>query len=373
VQIVVSLVTVVLVYQIARRMFDERVAVLAAALWSIYPSFLYAGVLVLTEVLFTCLVLAACLSAALALRDGQHRPLLWALATGFCVGLAALTRSVVWPLPLVLTPLVAVCATGGWRHRISLGGAVFVGYLVAVAPWAIRNTALQRTFVVIDTMGGLNLRMGNYEYTIEDRMWDGVANTGIRAWSYEMVQEHPEATWWTEGQRERWARDHAVQYMVAHPGITFRRAVIKFADFWGLEREYIAALRVGAYQPPLWFKALSSMLVLFGYVLIALLACFGIFEWRSGNWRAHVVPVLFVVWICALHSIVFGHSRYHLPLMPVLTIYAAAALASGSWHRLTAAVWQRRAAFAVAGVFACIWLRELLLRDFDRIRGLLQQ
>ena len=368
-QIGLSLGSVLLLFLLTRQLFDERIAVWAAAAWCLYPSFLYAGVLLLTEVLFTFLLLAACVTAALALRDGDRAPA-WAFASGLALGLAALTRSVVWPLPLVLLPLACVVARYSLRQRALVAVSLTAGYMVVVGPWAVRNTHLQQTAVVVDTMGGLNLRMGNYEYTREDRMWDGVALSGEQAWSAAMVAEHPEASSWTEGKRERWARDRAIAYMTAHPWITTRRAALKFADFWGLEREYVAALRQGKYRPPLWFAGLSSVATVGAYGTAMVLACVGLFGRWQRDWQLHVVPLLIVACICGVHTIVFGHSRYHLPVMPILLMYAASAARDG-WGLFGGRAARFVPAVATIGLLVLIWSREILFRDPMRIRQLL--
>jgi hypothetical protein len=224
---------------------------------------------------------------------------------------------------------------------------------------------------VIDTMGGMNLRMGNFEHTIEDRMWDGVSLKGERSWSYAMVQEHPEASRWTEGQRERWARQRATEYMRDHPWTTLRRSVRKFGDFWGLEREYIAALQHGVYRPPAWFKIVSGGAVLASYMAVAILACFGVATTRWGDWRLHLPGLLVIAWVCGIHTVVFGHSRYHLPLMPFVIVYAVAAVSQRSWRRQgEQVIWSVTAVAAVA-VLLTIWSFEVFVRDWDRLRALL--
>jgi 4-amino-4-deoxy-L-arabinose transferase-like glycosyltransferase len=369
-QIAFSLGSVIVLFALARYLFNPRVALWAAAAWCFYPSFLYAGVVILTEVLFTFLVLIACLCAVLSFVRPEHATR-WALATGLAVGLAALTRSVLWPLPIVLIPVMVSIAEIPWKRRVGLGAAVLAGYAITVGPWAVRNTRLQKTLVFIDTIGGLNLRMGNYEYTPEDRMWAAVGVSGTRAWSYEMIREHPDASGWTDGQRERWARDRAIDYMRSHPATTIRRAALKFADFWGLEREYVGALRERKYTPPLWFAGASTAAMLLTYVLAMGLASIGLFARWSANWRLHVVPLLMLAAICGIHTIVFGHSRYHLPVMPILLIYAAAAAAGRPWREWRHAWWRAAPSLAAITLLLAIWSREVFVRDPGRIRQLL--
>lgn len=73
----------------------------------------------------------------------------------------------------------------------------------------------------------------------------------------------------------------------------------------------------------------------------------------------HLFLLLIVAFICGIHTLVFAHSRYHLPLMPVLGIYAAAAWTA----RSTVLTHWRRPAFWLAGtlclVLALSWCREL--------------
>ena len=369
-QIAVALASVWLVFLLGRRMFSARIGLVAAAIWAFYPSALYANVLILTEVLFTFFVVLTCYCIAEGLHD-RRRLLLWSALGGLSIGLGALTRSVLWPLPLVLVP-VWMCLTGpGWKTRCGAAACLVAGYLVVVAPWAVRNTQVQGTFVVVDTMGGMNLRMGNYEHTREDRMWDGVSLVGEQSWSHALIQEHPDARHWTEGQREKWARARATEYMIANPGVTLRRVVLKFADFWGLEREYIAAARAGIYPAPTWFLVFSSSLVVVSYVAIMLVATTGLVLLPWHNWRAHVVPLLLLVWVSGIHTVVFGHSRYHLPLMPLVIGYAAAALTERPWSSLGLATWRRSALAATWLVLLLIWGHEILLRDADRIRQIL--
>jgi hypothetical protein len=85
--------------------------------------------------------------------------------------------------------------------------------------------------------------------------------------------------------------------------------------------------------------------------------------------RAKLLALLSVSFVCALHSIVFGHSRYHLPLMPLVSIFAAAAIVHTRWAAVP-----RRGRLFLCGllfVFMAIWVRELAVRDAGKIATLL--
>jgi len=366
-QVVVSLVNVVLLYQLGKRIFSSRVALVAATIFCFYPSIVAFNFLVLTEVLFTCLLTAFLLAYVTFIQTGRGTMAFW---SGLILGLAALTRSIVWPFPLVLCPLAFLTLPGTKAARLRLSGILFLGFLVVITPWAVRNTHLQGVPTIVNSMGGITLFMGNYEYTPMNRAWDPITLHGALSIYSKMKKERPESVNWTEGQKEQWAKQQAVTYMLEHPGLTIKRSLIKFANFWGLERTIPAGFRAGLYHPPAWFAMAMTLLVPIIYAWVMILACFGLFWGLPKERRAHWIFVLLILVVSGLHSIVFGHSRYHLPLMPIFILYASSALVHHPWSRL------RDGFFKAAGpVFAClvlfiVWGREILVVEADRIRGL---
>jgi len=370
VQIALALLTTTAVYALGLRLFDRRAALIAAALTCFYPSLLFSGLLLLTEVLFTLLVVVFVLQYDSLLRRPR---ILVAASVGATLGLAAMTRSVLWPFPLVLLPLLFLSLEGRVSRRAWVVGCCLAGYVGVVGPWAVRNTYLQRTTTMVDTMGGMNLRMGNYQYTPEDRMWDAVSITGERNWSYGLRNIHPEAATWTDGQKDKWAQREAISYMLSNPAITIRRSILKFADFWGLEREMPAAFEQGMYRPPVWFMWLAIGAVLVSYPLVVLGGAVGIFTSTPSSRGTHALIISLIAFIAAVHSVVFGHSRYHLPLVPLLGVYAAAALAPSAIRAHVMARSRVAAAAIACGLLLLVWMHEVFFRDAEHVRALLQR
>jgi len=367
VQILLALGTAGLVYAIGTRVFGRAVGRVAAAISWLYPSLIFFNFLILTETLFIFLLMAFLL-AAIAL---VQTPRGWiAVACGLSLGLAALPRSVLWPLPILLCPMLALLIRAPLATRLALPGLVLVGYTLVVAPWAIRNTRLQHVVTIVDTMGGMNLRMGNYEYTPDDRMWDAVGLTGEKSWVYGLAAEHPGETI-TEGQKEKWAQHKAIAYMRANPLVTLRRSFIKFADFWGLEREFMAGVQQGLYAPPAWFEVAGSLAIVLVYVLVVTAGAAGIWLAPPGDWRMQILLLLPVVVITGAHTIVFGHSRYHFPLMPIFGLYAAAlVVARAPAYRFSHRPILVGAIVSVTALLA-IWIRQVAIVDLARISALL--
>jgi 4-amino-4-deoxy-L-arabinose transferase-like glycosyltransferase len=366
-QILLALGTAVLVYILGLRLYGPSVGGWAAVVCWLYPSLIFCNFLILTETLFTLLLVAFVLLAVLLVQTSRT---MFAPACGIALGLGALTRSILWPMPLVLCPVLVVLIRAPLARRLMLPCLVLAGYGLVVAPWAIRNTRLQGVVTIVDTMGGINLRMGNYEYTPDDRMWDAVMLTGAKTWIHGYEPSYPGEPV-TEGTKDKWAQRKAFEYMREHPIETLRRSLIKFADFWGLERDFIAAVQKDLYAPPLWFTVLATLAMLVAYVVVVITGAAGIWLAPPRDWRTHVVVLMPVLAILAGHTLAFGHSRYHLPLVPILAVYGAAFVtmpaASFRFARATAV-----GAILTVSALMAIWIRQVALVDLPRIKALLE-
>jgi 4-amino-4-deoxy-L-arabinose transferase-like glycosyltransferase len=366
VQIVLALATTALVYLIGARVFSKPVGRSAAAVFWLYPSYIFFNFLVLTETLFTLLLVAFLLLTVMLVQ----RPRAWvALGCGATLALASLTRSILWPVPLVLCPLLTWFIKEPLSKRLGMAMLVLMGYTTFIVPWAIRNTRLQQTLTIVDTMGGINLRMGNYEYTPDDRMWDAVALTGDKNWVTGFSAEAGQQP--TEGRKDKWAQRKAVEYIRANPGRTFRRSLIKFADFWGIEREFIAGVQQGLFNPPRWFQTVGSTVIVLGYVLVVVLGAAGMWLAPPRDWRLNVVLLLPVVLFVVAHSVIFGHSRYHLPLIPILAMYGSQLVTAEDWSFRMARRPALVAATASVAILLTIWIRQIVFVDLARIEALL--
>ena len=368
-QIGLSLLNVVLLFSLGQRIFNRRVALWAAAIFCFYPSFVAFNFLLLSEVLFTLLLTLFAFGCVVLLQSA--RPAL-AVGTGCVLGLAALTRSVLWPFPIILCPLAFLSLQGNRGTRLKLTGCLLLGYLMVVAPWAVRNTSLEGVFTVVNSRGGITLLMGNYEHTPLNRAWDPVTLTGEQSIfnTYKLREKQPESANWTEGQLEKWAQKTAFAFMLEHPVLTVKRSIAKFASFWGLERSILAGFQIGIFRTPQWFAVFASLVITLAYVLVMVMACLGVFLAAPDNQRIHWLFLLIIFFVSGVHALVFGHSRYHLPLIPFLILYAASALTQHSWQRFREGLRVAAAPIAASLALLAIWGREVFVVETERLRTL---
>jgi 4-amino-4-deoxy-L-arabinose transferase-like glycosyltransferase len=134
IQLLIATGTLFGVFLIGRRLFGDRVGLISATLFALYPPNIIATNLWLTETLATALIVWFVYVSLVALdEDGWWR---WALA-GALLGAAALVRPGV--LPIALAPLL-VWLLRGERKRVAVAAVTTAATCALVmAPWAVRN------------------------------------------------------------------------------------------------------------------------------------------------------------------------------------------------------------------------------------------
>lgn len=367
VQCLLSLATTLLVYRLGIELFSKQVGVCAAGFCSFYPSLLGFNQLLLTEVLFTFLFTSSCLTVVKGIKNESPG---WIALSGLLIGLSALTRSVMWLFPLVLGVYLIAAWRVPWGRRLTAVLAMLLAFCLTIAPWTIRNTRLHQTFTTIDVMGGRNLMMGNYEHTPMFRAWDAISMQGEQYWFQVLSKDHPNLGRLTQGQLDKVAQKAGVQFMRDHPRLTLKRAIVKFFNFWQLERELVAGAARGNFGN-VSLSVLSAMtLLVFGsYATAFLSGLVGMFMTPATPRTCHWFLILAMAFVCGLHTLVFGHSRYHLPLIPLILVYTAAC--ATDWRQVwqKKRTWQFLSATVVCLMFTTSWIYEIAVIDLDRYRS----
>jgi 4-amino-4-deoxy-L-arabinose transferase-like glycosyltransferase len=369
VQTLLSLVLVAIIYRLGCIVFSERVGLWAGILCCFYPSLLVYNNLILTEFLFTLLLCAGFYLLALSIQRGS---LAWIALAGFILGLAALTRSILWLYAPVLCFVLLLTLQGTMRQRVGMVATLALTFVLTLTPWTIRNTLLQKTLTVVDATGGRNFMMGNYPYTPLQRAWTAIDLQGDKDWAAWLASHYPEYFGMTQGQRDKLALRAGLRFVLDHPVLTLQRDINKFFDFWQLERELPGQASKGFFGPiPGWCVKLLSAVIILGYVFCFLTSIFGIFLAPPSDRCYHWMLLSVILFVTAMHTLAFGHSRYHLPLMPLLFLYAASALTQArsirSWFPRPAFL----AAVGIVVLFLANWTWTIFSTDLDYIRRLL--
>jgi 4-amino-4-deoxy-L-arabinose transferase-like glycosyltransferase len=362
VQIFISLGIIYLVYLTGRKLFTSNIALTGALIFSVYPSFIVFTHFLLTELLFTLFLMLFLLFFISFLQRPNRSDLVIA---GVCLGLGALTRSILFHFSFVLCAFIMLFVKQSWRAKLVSIALLMLSFSIVIAPWVIRNYQLYRSVVFIDTMGGLNMYMGNYQHTPLNRAWAAVDLPPEKSWYY---GHENELAVMNEAQKQNWAMEKAKAFIIRHPALTLKRDMIKAANFWGLEREIIGAVTNNHY--PLLNRTLTLLiiapLILFSCMTVIVGGMVGlIYNFSSGK-LIYGFLILLLVYFTGMHGLVFGHSRYHLPLIPLLAVMAAWTVKNVRIIFADKKNIRYTLSIISVSVFSIIWIREIVFVELSR-------
>lgn len=230
-----DILSMLLVYDIARRLFREGdlwqmptghwVGVLAALMTAAYPYLIFQN-LTLIDTPFWMLMLNLFVWLLVLLREQttlNSKTWLIAIAAGFVLGIATLTRSITPPLAL-LAALWFLFRLNFWQSFIRLLPVAMISVLCLV-PWIARNYQVFDAFVTMSTTSGSNFWQGNNALVIP------VFEAGYDVqWTAPVVQNEPKSR---EADAERFAL--AVDYLQENTDIIPRLLWTKFLVQWSIE------------------------------------------------------------------------------------------------------------------------------------------
>ncbi len=285
----------------------------AAAVVAFYPDFVWFSVHFWSETLFVVLLwwaLERVLWSDATSSAGA------AAAGGFLWGLATLTRE----LTLYLAPFALLWLLRGEARRLSprLSPAVWralafaLGLVLTLLPWTARNAIVFRAFIPVSTMGGSNLWQGNVPLT----------HLEIHAALGEI--EDPV-------ERDRQARKLAWEAIRARqPGWILEKLAEQMPEFWKAGSEVLDHVLSRAPCRPLTAAEQKALEVVVVGPYLAVLALSLVGLARAGpSPGAVLLLVLLAAWNMA-HVAAYATTRFRLPLLPVLFLFAAAVVARDS-------------------------------------------
>ena len=336
VQVLLSGLTVLLVYLIGSRLAEPSVGILAAAFSAAYPPFLVLVDQPTVPVLNTFLL---GLFVWFSIRLLQSLDLKWALLAGLTLGLCVLSRPAFAGLLGILLFalwLARVHSSGrGWRAAILVTAVA----ALTISPWLIRNWWVQGRPVGVSTNGGFTFWNGNNPFTTGFGF--DVVIDDLQAYSGEIV-EAAEGTEIVEvkpyplplemrdsvGSLDEvelgWAfYEAALGYIRQNPGRWAVTMLQKAVGLWWFRPNI--GLSSGFYQEAwiLPYKILYSIVLLLTVVGLAI---------SFREWRSYVLLYGIFVYLTVAYVAFNVITRYRWEMKPYLFIFTALALVQvGRW------------------------------------------
>lgn len=298
-----SLLEIAMIYDLARRHFSSAVAIIAALLYALngVQVFFSSSLLIAPQVTF--------LNVAViwyASRHAEDFSLKTAAVIGVLFGLLAVGR----PTFLLFMPCVFLWIF--WRkQRTFLQKCVYCIVIwavcfVVISPITLVNyfSTPERPFVLVTGAGGWNFWMGN-----------NLKATGAYGYDTEWLRktsEHMQATGSSYA-------DEVWLFLKHSPKEFFALQWKKFLMFW---RGY----EISNLMPYYLARETSAILrqPLINFVLLAPFGIAGMFAFRR-QWRALFLLYAYVFVQMCLNVGFLTLDRYRLPVVPILTVFAAAA------------------------------------------------
>ena len=153
--------TILVIYLIGGKCFSDKVALLAAAIYTIWPTALLYSSQLGSETLFTFLF---CCFILISLEFAERASWPRAIAAGVLLGLAMLTRG---NAVLMVALMVPWSVWQFWRtpRLVVRGVAISLVALVMLVPWTIRNYEIFHAFIPFQTGGG-DVLLGSYNSVV---------------------------------------------------------------------------------------------------------------------------------------------------------------------------------------------------------------
>jgi 4-amino-4-deoxy-L-arabinose transferase-like glycosyltransferase len=318
--VAMAAVSLVLVFEVARRAFDRRVALVGTGLLAIFPNLVFHTALPLTETVFNTLSLAAVL--VLVATDWRRRHVGALVAFGLLVGAAALVR----PPSLAFLPAMLVAgwwgARWGWREA---GRALAVSGLAAaavIAPWTVRNAEVMTSPVLISTNTGDNLCIGNNPDA------NGAFQMPASCLAGFDHLERPEY----ELARDAHGRRKALEYLREHPTEQLRLVPLRLYHTFRHDTDGLRAAESYDQDPFIPTGTRRVLEVVANGVYFATLAgaLASVPLLLRGRRPDRLLVLLVAVALTLPPLAFFGDVRFKVPVVPYLVVAAAAVAVAGA-------------------------------------------
>ncbi len=317
------------IVRIARRVFNERVAVWSGWIWALFPYFIYWAVRWVWETSLTALLLTLVFMLTLEM-EGDRRLTSW-VGYGLLWGVIGLTN----PSALSFLPFSGLWLAyqlyrrqRGFLLPAMLGAVVF---WLALLPWLARNYEVFHKIVFVRDNAGVELRCGNNP--LAEGIWVGMYHPSKNPLLFEKYQQMGEAAYSAEQGHlaKQWIVDHPQKFAV----ISFRKFIyfwtdipsattipewmVEHHDKWAARTFYSVIFRddgsargwlvdpLEQVKPSLFLA--SSLLAIGGLLLAVKRRVHGVFLFAS-----------LVIFYPLVYYFAFPHPRYRHPIEPELLI-----------------------------------------------------
>lgn len=301
--------TVAIVYVLAHRWYGPRASFWIALLALLHPVLIYYALSSWSDTLVTAAFVIYVWATLCAFEKPQASRM---VASGVALALLLMAKSVFVPVP-VFALLASLVFRRRWVRPLTVQLAVAA---IALTPWTIRNYAIVHRPTLVSLGAGFNLLTGNFMVDhaggcdaafaaavddtfshIEAERGLSLSSDDVRSVGYYDIQAPLDRVFFVL----------AVEQIKREPGRLVRKVLVNAGRFW-----YFAS------TPP---RCLAILLL---NLPVLFLAALELLQRRRSNSDAIVWIVGAIACVWLTYSLIIVHSRFYLPLLPLLLPFALA-------------------------------------------------
>ena len=316
-----------LIFLIGKKIFSEKVGLIAMTVWSLFPTSIMMTSELLSETVFTFLFL-------LLLCYTVYRDTAAPFIVGVLSGLLILLKPQVVLLFLGVLLYNVLRRNRLWIRSVPL---IAAGIIVITVPWTIRNVVTMNS-IGISTNGGVNFWIGN----------NPEANG-----SYKIPSADTLSSVRDEGKRNSLGYFLGTRFIINNPGQFFTLSVVKTAYLFSSQNYILTLLSRGEDPPqqyrdrvrtlPIWIVLLVNI----PYLFILFLGVRGLIAGQR-KYESAGLPIHYLVatWII-IHVFFFGAARFNYPLLPLFVLTGSAFVVHGT-QTAVHPLWKRSLSIGIA-------------------------
>lgn len=289
------------IFSLGKKIFNQKVGLMAMAVSAVYPPFIYWGGQPTQETL-TILFLALATLFLLKIEE-KEKMFLYAILSGVFLGMLVMTRSMAYVL-IFLFPLWSLFLFKNRKQGLIAAYLVLLPVILIISPWVIRNYKIHHTILLASTEGGMTFYAANNP----DVLTKGGGDFYVLGISTKEVENLSEI------ESDKYFYKKGLDFIRANPMIYLRLVFERLIRFWRFF-PHLTSL-------PDSYKPIHIVLLLITDTPIILLGFWGLIMLYKIEKKQAFLLILIFLNFMIISMLIRSSIRYRAPIMPYLIILA---------------------------------------------------
>jgi len=290
----------VIIFLISARLFNPKIAFISGLISAFNPGFVKSAEYLLTENLYTFLLV---LAVYFLVRQAQEGGIKNLVILGLILGVTALTRAVIFFFPLFIALFMGKHLIPGNYSNKKCAAAIILFifcFILPISPWTIRNWKVHHRFVPIVSRTGAGLYTS---YLPPKGKLFGFDADDENTRQARLIE--------SEVERDAFLKRKALDYIIKNPRAVLKLELLKIAYFWSVFDWEIVGY--GVYN------------FMYGFILPFFI--YAIAATRAG-FRKLLPVYLPIIYSFLIALATYGSPRFRLPVEPYIIILGSAGIVS---------------------------------------------